>query len=369
MKNQIKLETFEDFFNSKVIQGSSKVKEFCSEIPKGNILVITTKSSLEREKVKTLIDNLDGKKCEFYTDVEPNPDLEKLDRAINSLNKGKFNSIIAIGGGSVMDSAKAIMSFLNLQVKNPLSVHFREGKILKLKKEFYFAAVPTTSGTGSEATPFSTIWDFKYAKKYSLESKLLYPDLVFLNPEVTSTLPFNQTLFPGLDATSHALEAIWNRNTDNKTIEIAENSLRLIVNSLPHLMNDLQNSQYRSMMQEASFLAGIAISRTKTAIAHSISYPLTSKFNVPHGIACSFTLASIIDFLEERDFRLLDKALKEEVKEMLENLNLNKHLNSYINNEQILSLIDSMYSPERAKNFYEEISHKEIKDIVNSSLV
>ena len=69
------------------------------------------------------------------------------------------------------------------------------------------------------------------------------------------------------------------------------------------------------------------------------------------------------------DFRFLDKALIEEVKEMLENLNLNKHLNSYINNEQILSLVDSMYSPERAKNFYEEISHKEIKDIVNSSLV
>ena len=95
-----------------------------------------------------------------------------------------------------MDSAKAIMSFLNLQIKNPLSVHFREGKILKLKKEFYFAAVPTTSGTGSEATPFSTIWDFKYAKKYSLESKLLYPDLVFLNPEVTSHFLLTKLFFP-----------------------------------------------------------------------------------------------------------------------------------------------------------------------------
>lgn len=369
MKNQIKLENFQDYFKSQVITGSSKVKQFCSEIPKGNILIVTTKGSLEREKVKMLTRNLQSQKCEFFTDIEPNPDLDKLDKAINMLSKNFFDSIIAIGGGSVMDSAKAIMSFVNIPLKNPLSVHFREGKILDLKKELFFAAVPTTSGTGSEATQFSTIWDFKYAKKYSLENKILYPDLVFLNPEMTLTLPFNQTLFPGLDATSHALEAIWNRNSNRETIEIAENSLRLIVNSLPLLMDDLQNSKYRSMMQEASFLAGIAISRSRTAIAHSISYPLTSKFNVPHGIACSFTLTSIIDFLEERNFKFLDKDLIEEVKEMLKHLNLTKHLSSYISNEQILSQIDLMYSPERAKNFHEEISYEEIKDIVNKSLI
>lgn len=369
VNNQIKLENYQSYFNSRVIRGNLKLREFCIQIPRGKTLIISSKNALKRKKVKKIIDNLGNQECEFFTDVEPNPDLQKLESSIKVLKKNYFNTILAIGGGSVIDSAKAILLFLNSPFDNPISTYFRDGSSFNLKKELFFAVVPTTSGTGSEVTPFSTIWDFKNVKKYSLESKLLYPDLIYLDPEITSTLPFDQTLFPGLDATSHALETIWNRNSDKDSISIAYDSLRLIVNSFPYLLKDLKNLEFRSMMQDASFLAGISISRSKTAIAHSISYPLTSKFNVPHGIACSFTLVSIINFLEERQFEFLDRTLIEEVKEMLINIKISKHLSSFIKKEQILSLVNKMYSPERAKNFHEEISIDEIKSIVRNSII
>jgi alcohol dehydrogenase len=301
--------------------------------------------------------------------VTPNPDIDYLDKKRLSLKSNNYKSIFALGGGSVIDTAKALSAALSNNGENLFSNYFRDKKNFKFKKNVFLVVIPTTSGTGSEVTPFATIWDFKNKNKYSLDGDYLYPDIVLLEPELTLSLPFEETLFPGLDATSHALESIWNVNADKLSIEIAKESLRIILEAFPIVLLDPENLEAREKMQKSSLLSGIAISKTKTAIAHSISYPLTNRHSVPHGIACSFTLVSIIDDLFRRDVEEV-KEIKEiiEVKEMLLKFNLKKYLYEYIDKKSILSAVKHMYSPERAKNFNQEINLQYIERIVLNSL-
>ena len=170
-------------------------------------------------------------------------------------------------------------------------------------------AVPTTSGSGSEVTPFATIWDFKNKKKYSLCSKLIRPKQAILDYKLTMYLPKEITLYTGLDSISHCFESIWNKNANKKTISIATYSLKIALDALPKIMKNLENFEARRNMQISSCLAGIAISTTKTALAHSISYAFTTNYKVPHGLACSFTLPEILLFNSEKDDgRLLNLA-------------------------------------------------------------
>ena len=135
----------------------------------------------------------------------------------------------------------------------------------------------------------------------------LLPDKILLDPQLTLTLPRDITLFPGLDATSHALESIWNKNADRASNEIAYEALSLISKSLPQVLKRPSDLEARSSMQIASLLAGISINRTRSAIAHSISYPLTSRYSVPHGIACSFTLPYLIDLVRSLNTKFFQK--------------------------------------------------------------
>jgi phosphonate metabolism-associated iron-containing alcohol dehydrogenase len=162
-------------------------------------------------------------------------------------------------------------------------------------------AVPTTAGTGSEVTCWGTVWDAAGGVKHSLALPNLYPEAAVIDPSLMLTKPRALTVSTGLDALSHALESIWNKNTNPISQQYAVAAAREIVEVLPVLVDDLANGTLRARMAQAALFAGLAFSNTKTAIAHSISYPLTLRYDVPHGIACSFTLPMIIRSLVGRD--------------------------------------------------------------------
>src|SRR5690606_14532428 len=127
----------------------------------------------------------------------------------------------------------------------------------------------------------------------------MFPAVALVDPDLTRSLPESETVSTGLDALSQGLEAWWNRNAGPVTDAFALRAARLALDTLEPLVADLGDPVLRTAMAEASLLAGLAISGTRTAVAHSISYPLTLRFGIPHGLACGFTLPVILEYNDD----------------------------------------------------------------------
>ena len=228
------------------------------------------------------------------SDVAPNPDYLLLrDQSARFGRVGaKVEVIVALGGGSVIDSAKVIAS-ANGNFDNV--ARYLETRTGEEDLSFVpIIAVPTTAGTGSEVTCWATVWNEAQGKKFSLAHPRLYPETALLDPELTLEKPIGLTISTGLDSLSHSIESIWNVNANPISARHAVAAARLVIQTLPLVVRDPGNLALRSAMAEASLNAGLAFSNTETAIAHNLSYPITLGWGVQHGIACSFTLPTVL---------------------------------------------------------------------------
>ncbi len=227
--------------------------------------------------------------------IQPNPDFVGLRESCARLARchAAVDVIVAVGGGSVIDAAKALAfgptGFDAVQ-------HFLEhpGESRADTAALPLIAVPTTAGTGSEMTSWATIWDAGSSKKYSLARGDLYPTHAVIDPALMIAMPRTLTISTALDALSHALESIWNVNANPVSTRFAVAAARDVLEHLPPLAQDLDNLDLREHMARAAMMAGIAFSNTKTALAHSLSYPVTLHHGIAHGIACSFTLPRVL---------------------------------------------------------------------------
>jgi alcohol dehydrogenase len=367
--NSNELEAYFEISPVVILRGSENLDLIKQNIWRQKTLIVTSKGALDRELTKTLITALSSEHTHIYSDINPNPDIDSLDNQVNLLREHKFEHIIAIGGGSVIDSAKALAATLPLGTKNPLAEIFRGGSALPKSNFIEVSAIPTTSGTGSEVTPFATIWDKLRGKKHSLYDPLLFPKYALLIPELTFSLPRKDTLYTALDSLSHALESIWNNNSSFITQKIAEVSSRLIVENLADTIKNPKNRTGRSALQLSSLLSGIAISTTRTALAHSISYPLTAKYGIPHGLACGFTLLALLRKIQNEHGQILkDKALSISLEEMLVSFNLNQEIKKYAKTSEILACLPQMTRSDRAGNFFLSFSSEDISEIIKSSI-
>jgi phosphonate metabolism-associated iron-containing alcohol dehydrogenase len=226
--------------------------------------------------------------------VEPNPSYAALRSACRLLGEARVAPavIVALGGGSVMDTAKVLAATGDDFSRVQDYVEGRSGP--KILKYLPIIAVPTTAGTGSEVTSWATVWDTDNKKKYSLARPNLYPECAVIDPCLALGVPRGLTVSTGLDALSHALESIWNVNANPVSANHAVFAAREAIECLPRLAQDLGNLALRSRMARASLFAGLAFSNTKTALAHSLSYHLTLHHGVVHGIACSFSLPAVM---------------------------------------------------------------------------
>lgn len=259
--------------------------------------IITSRGWISRGVVDVLLKRC-GVPASVIADVEANPKLSDIIALTDQI--GDTEVIVALGGGSVIDAAKGMAAFRaigsNIDV---LMAHLRDGVALPVAmKPMQIIAVPTTSGTGSEVTRWGTIWGDD-AVKHSITDPKLYPSHAVLDPALCCSMPRDLTLATGLDALSHAMEAVWNRRHTDMTDVLAETAIRTIAVTLPDVCANPGNIRLRQQMQTASAFAGLAMGTTQTALAHSISYPFTAKFGMPHGIACSFTLAEVARYNAE----------------------------------------------------------------------
>lgn len=221
--------------------------------------------------------------------------------------------IIAIGGGTSIDFAKAISSLYDYSQEGEISVEevvdlITSKRYLENNNHIPIIASSTTAGTGSDCTKWATIWDFDNTKKYSIDADYLYPVESWLIPELTLTLPKKLTLSTGLDALSHACEAYWSVSTNKIVQVLARDAISLIVNYLPLVLDDMSNLEYRKKVYRGAFFAGLAFSNTRTTACHSISYPLTLLYGIEHGLAVSLTLGEVLkrnkEYIQDYDLFL-----------------------------------------------------------------
>lgn len=343
-------------------------------------VLVTTPGFRRRGLVARIEAALGSRLAGVIDDVQPNPDLRDVDRQGASLRNLQPDIMIALGGGSAMDTAKGLARLLSQPRGSSLCGHFRHGEAFTDSPAVSIAAIPTTSGTGAEVTPFGTIWDFEQGRKYSVTGQDLFSRMALLDPNLTLGLPEDVTISSGLDALSHALESCWNHDASPVTLSLVTHSVRLILDALPRLLSEPDHRETRARMMEASLLAGLAISQTRTALAHSISYPLTTEFNLPHGFACSFTLPALVRFNHEVDDGRIEalaralnysnvEAFATAIEAVFEELGVGSHLKRWVTDaESVMKLSERMLMPSRADNNLRTASREKIEDILGRSL-
>ncbi|MHA1671607.1 MAG: phosphonoacetaldehyde reductase [Promethearchaeota archaeon] len=264
------------------------------------IFLITGRKSFEQKEIKSVIlEELSDVQFYRFNDFTPNPKIQDIKKGIDLFKKKNFDVIIAVGGGSVLDMGKAISIFSS-----------NEGDLVKIikkeieitKKGIPLIRIPTTAGSGSEATHFAVVYIGK--TKYSLaDQDFLKPEYVIVDPLFTLKLPKKISACSGMDALTQAIESYWNINSTEESKTYSKKAIELIISNLVKVVND-PDKESRKKMAIAANYAGKAINITKTTACHAISYPITSYFNVPHGHAVALTLPSMIIFnseIEEKD--------------------------------------------------------------------
>lgn len=370
------------FYNPvKIFTGRGSRECLLKQLEGKNILVVSSQRGREKFLDDSKLSDLAKNNSIVWVDsVKENPGLTDLQSHIESLNSVAIDAIIAFGGGSAMDAAKALRMGIAVNSHNTLLELLSDSSLHKNAKQVPLYTLPTTSGTGSEVTPFATIWHHEQHKKLSLSSDYVFPSVAVVDPELTDTLPLNITLSTGLDAINQAAESIWNKKANSISLALATRSLTLSISALPKIMEGKGSCLERDQMSEASLLAGLAISYTRTALCHSISYPLTSHFGVPHGLACAFTMTAVCELnLTSKDDRFftLSKALTGEndldklydlFKELSEKLKVLDYVKTYINSlDDLLELQHEMFNPNRAANNLVDLGENDLAMILNKS--
>ncbi len=247
--------------------------------------------------VQRITDMLGDQLAGVLSNVQPNPDVAEL-RAVYEdywCKPDHGEVLIALGGGSAIDTAKALMVASDSNQFDALLDALGASSAFVPSRVKTLIAIPTTAGTGSEVTPWATIWDRKRQIKHSLHLQQTWPSIALIDPELMLSLPLSVTLHSGLDALSHALEAIWNVNANPISDTFAVAATRETLDTLPELMKSPGDVHLRARMALAALKAGMAFSNTRTALAHSISYEMTLRHGLPHGLACSFSLPMVLE--------------------------------------------------------------------------
>lgn len=229
-------------------------------------------------------------------------------------------ALLAIGGGTTLDLAKIVRFHLSDPATAPAV--WRANKLPAAHQRHTLWCAPTTSGTGSEVTPWATLWDLdtQTPVKRSWSMPQGFADRALIDPALTLSCPEQLTRDTALDTLAHALESLWNHKANDLTRPLAIQSAQIVLKNLPALLDSPQDLDLRQQLSKASLLAGLAMSQTQTALAHALSYDLTLHEKLPHGHACAVWLNMAMDIAAARSPQLrqdmeeifacpLDKAL------------------------------------------------------------
>ncbi|MGM0641342.1 MAG: bifunctional acetaldehyde-CoA/alcohol dehydrogenase [Thermotogota bacterium] len=255
------------------------------------------------EKVTSILENM-GIDTEVFFDVEPDPSLNTVNKGVNIMNSFQPDVIIALGGGSPMDAAKIMwLMYEHPEVKfEGLALRFmdirkRVYKFPELGKKASMVAIPTTSGTGSEVTPFAVVTDNKTGIKYPIADYELTPNMAIIDPELVIDMPKSLTANSGIDALVHAIEAYVSVFASEYTNGLSLEAIRLIFKYLKRSYeNGAEDQKAREKIHQASTMAGMAFANAFLGICHSMAHKLGSAFHIPHGLANALLISDVIRY-------------------------------------------------------------------------
>jgi len=245
-----------------------------------------------------------GVKYDIFYDVEPDPSLSTVNRGLALMNTFNPDVIIAIGGGSPMDAAKVMW----LMYEHPetefeglatrfMDIRKRVYELPTLGQKAIMVAIPTTSGTGSEVTPFAVVTDDRTGIKYPLADYALTPNMAIVDPELVLNMPKKLTAFGGIDALTHALEAYVSVVASEFTNGMALEAIRLLFKYLPSAYkNGANDPKAREKVHYAATMAGMAFANAFLGVCHSMAHKLGSTFHVPHGLANALMISHVIRY-------------------------------------------------------------------------
>jgi len=322
-----------------------------------------------------------------FCDFSPNPKIEDIEKGITVFQENDCDFVIAVGGGSVLDVAKSV-NILSSQDGQALDYILNKKSVISKGKPF--VAIPTTSGSGSEATHFAVVYVDK--TKYSLAHEHILPDYAIVDPVFTAQLPAKITAVTGMDALCQAIESYWSVNSTEESRGYAAKAIPLVLNNLGSAVND-PSEESREAMAIASHFAGKAINISKTTASHAISYPITSFFGIPHGYAVALTIPSMIEYnlgateddvLDERGIDYAHKTMKElldllgaetaeqarlNVESLMKDIGLSTRLEEVgITRDDLDVIIKNGFNPGRVKNNLRRLTETALRGMLEGLL-
>ena len=365
-----------------------KLQSILKEYQLNRIFLVTGKTSYESSGAAERLGNVLAEVDHIrFCDFEVNPKIEDIKDGLELFKNEKCDFVVGVGGGSVLDIAKAI-ALLASQQAQPEEIIKGVSKITA--RQIPTVMIPTTSGTGSESTQFSVVYIGK--SKYSLQHESLVPDFAILDPTFAKNLPAYIAAYTGMDAMCQGIESLWSVNSTKASRTKSCEAIKMAVSNLPAAVNN-SNEDSRENMLLASNLAGRAINVAQTTAAHAASYPLTSYFGIPHGHAVALTLPYFVEFNNDvsqqnvQDVRgvefmcqRLDELVKvlgtrnpSEAKQKILALMREIHLETRLSKMGIVEddievIVKNGFNPQRTKNNPRRVSERDLRILLREVL-
>lgn len=354
---------FLDWSKPELLKGEGAVKQLPSAIKdKGlsKVLVVTDKGLMSLKLLDSLFEELEktGISYVVFDGVQPNPTIDNIEDAVEIYLENGCEGIVAFGGGSPMDCAKAC----GARIARPDKTVPQMRGVLKVNKKLPpLFAVPTTAGTGSETTIAAVVSNPITHEKNAINDNHLIPKVAVLDPELTVGLPKHITSTTGMDALTHAVEAYIGKSNTFKTKKYAEKATKLIFDNLYNAYEDGRDLDARMNMLEASFWAGAAFTRAYVGYVHAIAHNLGGHYGIPHGLANAVILPYVLDWYGKSAYKKLAKLADIAG---LETMGMNKEQKAKLFIAEIRAMNEKMGIPSK----FEQIKEDDIPVIVERAL-
>lgn len=303
--------------------------EKLKDLDNKKILIICDKFIGTSEILKKVMTNLEKCTISIFDEIIPDPTIKVVAKGVQVLQKEKVDLIIALGGGSSIDGAKAIREYYNKIEKD-------------VKIDFY--AIPTTSGTGSEVTEYSVITNEQESVKYALADKSLLPSVAILDPSLVMSVPKGITADTGMDVLTHAIEAYVSTEASDFTDALAEKAFGLTIKYLEKAYSEGNNSYCREKMHNASCLAGLAFNTAGLGLTHSFAHVIGGKFHIAHGKINAMILPHIIKYnsdIENVSYSNTESKILKKYQNLAKLAEVNA-INPFIGTSNLINLIEKM---------------------------
>ncbi len=356
------------------VDAIKRLNDLCRD---NEVMLMTDNTLVKLGVADKVLEQLKRFHVTVFSDIEPNPSEETVNKAAAVAREKKVGCVVALGGGSVMDAAKAVAALA-----------LNEGELrdyLGGKKQFANGAlqlicIPTTSGTGSEVTNVGVFCFDNGTLKTSIVCDEFWAETALIDPMMTISVPPKTTVSTGLDALCHAIECYWSTAALPPSDGMAMAAVKKILDNLEIVYKDGSNVEARGEMAIASVVAGMAFSQTRTTACHAISYPLTTDYHVDHGTACALTLIPVLERVTPHLRTKMDDlarycGLKDAddliafIKQMCDNINAPLHLSPYgVKEEGIDELVKNSFKAAIIHNIPGDITEPELAEMLRSIL-